>query len=159
MTEPTSGSNNEGHTHLAVLAAFGVYAGAWLRAGRGRAGPATSGAMSGVLLTGAATFRLSRLLSKAQITRPLRAPFTEVEEAGAPAELNETPKSSHPVLGSLLSCPFCLGVWVATTLTGARRIWPREVEAVEHALAAVATADALHLLYARLVRAAEGDQE
>ncbi|MGW6782671.1 DUF1360 domain-containing protein [Streptomyces sp. NPDC054987] len=158
MTDSTSGPQEQGHTHLAVLAAFGVYAGAWLRAARGRAGPTTSGTMSGVLLTGMATFRLSRLLSKAQITRPLRSPFTEVEGAGAPSELNETPRSSHPVLGALLSCPFCLGVWVAATFTGARQIWPREVETVEQALAAVATADALHLLYARLVRAAEGDE-
>ncbi|MGW7348458.1 DUF1360 domain-containing protein [Streptomyces sp. NPDC054854] len=58
--------------------------------------------MSGVPLTGAATFRLGRLLSKGPIPRPLRLPFTKVEGAGAPAELNETPKSSHRALGALL---------------------------------------------------------
>ncbi|MFD8410995.1 DUF1360 domain-containing protein [Streptomyces sp. NPDC059650] len=151
-------STGRQHGHLAALAVFGIYAGAWVRAAA-RTAPAASGRLRGALLSGAATFRLSRLISKADITRPLRSPFTDVDEAGAPAELNETAKPSHPTLGALLSCPFCLGVWVAVTLTGAQRVWPREVEVIEDALAAVATADAMHLMYARLVRATENQPE
>ncbi|MEV4193630.1 DUF1360 domain-containing protein [Streptomyces toxytricini] len=161
MTESTTTARDDAeHHHLAALAAFGLYAAAWARAAERHGSPdAAPGRASGVLLTGAATFRLSRLITKAKITRPLRAPFTDVDGPGAPAELNETPKAGRRVAGSLLSCPFCLGVWVATTLTGARALWPHATGAVERTLAAVAAADAMQLAYARLVRAAEGEPQ
>jgi hypothetical protein len=50
-------------------------------------------------------------------------------------------------------------VWVATTLTGARALWPHATRAAERTLAAVAAADAMQLAYARLVRAAEGEPQ
>ncbi|MFD5932463.1 DUF1360 domain-containing protein [Streptomyces sp. NPDC060333] len=91
----------------------------------GRPRPAAPGPWD-LALTGAATFRLSRLIAKATITRPLRAPFTHVDGAGAPAELNETPREEpgRVTAGELISCPFCLSVWIVTTFTGARAIWP-----------------------------------
>lgn len=157
MTAPRTADGRQ-VCHLAALAAFGLYAGAWIRLAARHGGPRPEGVRpQDVLLTGVATFRLSRLIGKAKITRPLREPFTRVEGAGAPAELNESPKPAHGFLGALLSCPFCLDVWVAATLTGARQLWPRATPAIEHALAAVAAADAAHLLYARLVRAAEDE--
>ncbi|MET9958275.1 DUF1360 domain-containing protein [Streptomyces sp. NPDC006326] len=151
------GDEDEASTgRVAALAAFGAYAGCWalLVRRRGSVG-AHPVSVYEVLLTGTATFRLSRLITKAKVTRPLRAPFTDVEEAGAPAELNEVPKHSHPALGELLSCPFCLSVWVATSLTGARMLFPRATSAVVRTAAAVAVSDALQIGYSALVSRAE----
>ncbi|THA50162.1 DUF1360 domain-containing protein [Streptomyces sp. A1136] len=148
----------ESRGRVLALATFGAYAGGWaLLARRYRRDGADPVTLSEVLLTGTATFRLSRLIGKAKVTRPLRAPFTDVEEEGAPAELNEGPKPGHRTVGELLSCPFCLNVWTATTLTGARMLWPRIASATTRTLSAVAIADAMHLGYAALVKATEAD--
>lgn len=42
-----------------------------------------------IVLTPVAAFRLSRLLSKASVTSPLRAPFTRYVGPQGPAELHE----------------------------------------------------------------------
>src|ERR1043165_232457 len=40
-----------------------------------------------LLLIGAASHKLSRILTKDKVTSPLRAPFTELEGKGGPADL------------------------------------------------------------------------
>ncbi|MGW7099718.1 DUF1360 domain-containing protein [Streptomyces sp. NPDC054883] len=153
-----TGAGDASPRHGLALAGFGVYAGCWALLVRTRGNrDAAPVALPEVLLTGTATFRLTRLLSKAKVTRPLRAPFTDVEEAGAPAEFNEMPKPGHQTVGELLTCPFCLGVWVATGLTAARMVWPRTASAVARTLAAVAVSDALNLGFTALVKAVEED--
>ena len=47
-----------------------------------------------VLLTGVATHKLSRMISKDRITAFARAPFTEFQERGRPAEVEEKPRGS-----------------------------------------------------------------
>jgi hypothetical protein len=71
-----------------------------------------------VLLLGVATFKLSRLISKEVVTTPLRAPFTTFVERTGQGEVKEQPRGEGTVraVGELLSCPFCLGAWVAATL-------------------------------------------
>ncbi|MGW7441619.1 DUF1360 domain-containing protein [Streptomyces sp. NPDC054849] len=107
--------------HLRAMVAFAGYTAGWtlLRYWSGRRGPVSPGPW-GLLLTATASFRLSRLIGKATVTRPLRAPFTEVDCAGAPAELNETPRDEpgRKTMGELISCPFCLSVWIVATFTG-----------------------------------------
>ncbi|WP_308368712.1 DUF1360 domain-containing protein [Streptomyces sp. ISL-36] len=105
-----------------------------------------------------ATFRLSRLLSKGVVTSPLRAPFTRFKEAAGPSEVTEEPRTESGVrgtVGALVTCPFCVGVWVATTLTGAQLLWPREVRVVTGALTVLAGADALQLAYSALGQKAQ----
>ncbi|WP_242438901.1 DUF1360 domain-containing protein [Streptomyces sp. CB00455] len=135
------------------MAGFAGYAAGWavLRRRAGQPLPASPGPWD-LLLTATATFRLSRLIGKATVTRPLRAPFTRVDGAGAPAELNETPREEpgRTTLGELISCPFCLSVWVVTTFTGARAIWPEATRTVTGALTALAVSDALQLGYTAL---------
>ncbi|MET9509441.1 DUF1360 domain-containing protein [Streptomyces flavidovirens] len=147
------------HTgHLAAMAVFGGYTAGWTVLVRrmGRSLPASVNPWD-VLFTAAATFRLSRLVGKATVTRPIRAPFTHVESAGAPAELNETPSSERGrhTAGELISCPFCLSVWIVTTLTGAQLMWPRATKTASGALTALAAADALQLAYTALTQKAE----
>ncbi len=136
--------------HLGAVVAFGAYAAAWGAAAHLRgAKPAGRPGPWDVLLTGAAAFRLSRLIGKGTVTSPLRAPFTRFEEATGPAEVNESPRGGavRSTVGELITCPFCLGVWVTTTFTGAQALWPRATRTVTASLTALAVADALQLGY------------
>ncbi len=65
-----------------------------------------------------ATFRLSRLISKDSVTSSLRAPFTEFQEPAGSGEINERPRGTglRKAVGELLTCPFCVGQWVASAL-------------------------------------------
>ncbi|MFJ6797337.1 DUF1360 domain-containing protein [Streptomyces sp. NPDC091268] len=139
--------------HLCAMAGFAGYTTGWvlLRRRTGRPWPAPARPWD-LLLTATATFRLSRLIGKATVTRPLRAPFTEVECSGAPAELNETPREEpgRKTIGELISCPFCLSVWIGITLTGARALWPEATRTLTEALTAVTVSDALQFGYSEL---------
>ncbi|MFI6089596.1 DUF1360 domain-containing protein [Streptomyces sp. NPDC051218] len=136
--------------HLAAVVAFGAYTAAWgTVAARRKSKAPDSFAPWDVLLTGAAVFRLSRLLSKGSVTSPLRAPFTRYESAAGPAEVSESPRGGAvtSTVGELVTCPFCLSVWLTTTFTGARLVWPHATRTVTGALTSLALADTLQLGY------------
>ena len=62
------------------------------------------------------------------MTSPLRAPFTQFEEAAGNSEHHEVPRGEHGVrhtVGELLTCPFCLGVWIATAYVAGLGVAPR----------------------------------
>src|SRR3954451_25372422 len=75
-----------------------------------------------VALISVATHKLSRLISKEAVTSPLRAPFMEYKRPHGGAEVGEEVRDQGSALrhsiGELISCPFCLAVWVSTGLTG-----------------------------------------
>ncbi|MFD3762515.1 DUF1360 domain-containing protein [Streptomyces sp. NPDC058622] len=144
--------------HLGAMAGFAGYAAGWIvlqrRTGRPRPAPPSPWDLA---LTATATFRLSRLIAKATVTRPVRAPFTRVDGAGAPAELNETPREEpgRETVGELISCPFCLSVWIVTTFTGAHTIWPEATRTVTGALTALTLSDALQFGHSALSKRAD----
>ena len=49
---------------------------------------------SDVVLIGTASYQLSRLITKKKVTAFVRAPFTELEGRGGPAELEEKPRGT-----------------------------------------------------------------
>ncbi|HWH00605.1 MAG TPA: DUF1360 domain-containing protein [Pilimelia sp.] len=116
--------------------------------------------LADVALLGVATHKLSRVLAKDAVTSPLRAPFTRYQEPQGSAEVGEevrAPRGSRAhALGELLTCPFCLAMWVAAGLTGGLVLAPRLTRTVAAGLSAVALSDFLQLAYAAAKRAAEG---
>jgi hypothetical protein len=146
--------------YLAAMAAFGAYTAAWATAVRirGRSLPDRPDPWD-VVLTSVATFRLSRLLSKASVTSPLRAPFTTYVGPQGTAELHEEAQSEdgRETVGELVTCPFCMSVWVASTLTAGQLLWPRATRTAMGALAALAGADALQLAYGALMDKTTGE--
>lgn len=112
-----------------------------------------------VILVSIATHKLSRLLSKDTITSPLRAPFTRYDRPIGTGEVMEQVRDEggpRHTMGELLSCPFCLAVWIATGLTGGLVLAPALTRLVSTALTAIAGSDFLQLAYALAQRAAEG---
>jgi hypothetical protein len=148
------------------LAAMGTYAGvtgvlAALVKVTDRPVPERPAAADVVLLS-IATHKLSRLLSKDAVTSPLRAPFTRYDRPGGSGEVMEQVRdsgsSTRHAIGELLSCPFCLAVWVATGLTGGLVLAPRLTRLVATALTAVAASDFLQMAYAIAQQTAEGGE-
>ncbi|RSD21305.1 DUF1360 domain-containing protein [Amycolatopsis eburnea] len=146
--------------YLGAMGAYGAFVGALTALGRvsGARLPRRFGAGDTVLL-GTATFKAGRMLAKAAITSPLRAPFTKYEEPAGEDELNESvPGRGHAehAVGELLSCPFCLDVWIGTGLAAGLVVAPRPTRLAATVLTAIGVADVLHLLYDAGKRLASG---
>jgi hypothetical protein len=146
--------------YAAAMTGFAAFTTAWATAVklRGRPLPVRPEPWD-VVLTSVATFRLSRLLTKAAVTSPLRAPFTRYVAPQGPAELHEEAQSEQGkhTVGELATCPFCMSVWVASALTAGQLLWPRPTRTAMGALAALAGADTLQLAYGALMDKTTGD--
>jgi hypothetical protein len=92
-----------------------------------------------------ATHKLSRLLARDLVTRPLRAPFTEVEDDSSSREMKEQPRGHgfQHAIGELLSCPFCLDQWLAGAFIAGLIFAPRPTRATASMFAVVAGSDYL----------------
>ena len=136
--------------YLGAVVTFVVAVGTATAVGRARKVPLPERlAVQDVVMLCVATHKASRLLAKESITSPLRAPFTEYLKPTGEAELNEAVRGhgvQHAV-GELVTCPFCLSVWVATALTTGLVFAPRMTRLVNTALTAVAASDVLQLGY------------
>ncbi len=121
----------------------------------GREVPAEGLSGRDVVLTAAATHKLSRLLARDPVTSPLRAPFTSYEGTAGPAELSEDVRGhgAQKAVGELITCPFCTGVWVATGLTAGLVFLPRITRLATATFAALAAADMLQFVHAWLTKA------
>ena len=139
--------------YVVVMAAFAALmsAAGGLAFATGRKLPSGLGPWD-VLLLAAGTHKLSRTLSKDAVTSPLRVPFTTYKETGGPAEVMEEVRFQGGIrhsIGELITCPFCLDVWIAAGFTVGLVFAPRLTRLIATALTAVTGADFLHLLYAK----------
>ena len=110
-------------------------------------------------LLAVATHRLTRTLAKEPITSPIRAPFTRFAGMSGPAELREEVRAEgvRHAVGELLTCPFCMAQWTATTLAFGLVAAPRATRFAAGVMSVVAGADALQLLYTIAERRATGE--
>jgi hypothetical protein len=104
------------------------------------------------------THKLSRTLTKDAVTSPLRAPFTRYAGTAGPAEVHEEVRSGSQFrhsMGELLTCPFCLDMWVATGFVIGLVFAPRFTRLVAGTFSALTGADFLQLAYAMAQQASE----
>jgi hypothetical protein len=139
--------------YVVVMAAFAALlsGAAGLAFATGRRLPSGLGPWD-VLLLAAGTHKLSRMLAKDAVTSPLRAPFTRYKDTGGPAEVMEEVRFHGGLrhsIGELITCPFCLDVWIAGGFAVGLVFAPRLTRLIVGALTAVTGADFLHLLYAK----------
>jgi hypothetical protein len=97
---------------------------------------------------GLASYKISRLVAKDEVTSFVRAPVTEDPEATEPK-----PEGAARALGELLTCPYCIGIWVASGLTYSLVLFPRQTRLVTTIFGAQALADFLNAGFVR----AQGD--
>lgn len=106
-----------------------------------------------LLVGGVAVHKLSRLVTKSSVASPLRAPFTQFQEATGASEHAESPRGDHGVrhtIGELLTCPFCFGVWLSGAYVTGLIAAPRRTRAVAAMLVVSAVSDSAQHVYARL---------
>ena len=92
-----------------------------------------------------ATYKISRVLTKEDVTAFVRAPVTEDAEAQEPKR-----EGMARVLGELLTCPYCVGLWIASTLSYSLVRFPRETRFATTIFGAYALTDFLHAGFVRL---------
>jgi hypothetical protein len=103
-----------------------------------------------LVLGAVATFKVSRLLTRSSVASPIRAPFTRYEGVTGPAELAEQvrgPGLKH-AMGELLTCPYCMGHWVASAYVVGLVTRPRMTRAIAEIFAIEAAAEQLQALTA-----------
>jgi hypothetical protein len=107
---------------------------------------------SDLALLAVATHKASRQLAKDPVTSPLRAPFTRYSGTSAEAELAEEVRGTgmRKAVGELVSCPFCVGQWVATAGVFGMIMAPRTTRAIASVFAVLAASDMLQYAYAKL---------
>ena len=99
-----------------------------------------------IVLLGVATHKLTRIITKDWVTSPLRAPFTKYVRSLGGGEQSDTSRGSgmQRAVGDLLTCPWCTGPWVATSLIAGLVFQPRLTRMMTGMLAAVTISDYLH---------------
>ncbi|MGH3144236.1 MAG: DUF1360 domain-containing protein [Rubrobacter sp.] len=109
-----------------------------------------------IALLGVATHKLSLVGSEDAVTSPLRAPFTEVQEKQSPKKVEEEPRGGglQRSVGELLTCKFCLSVWLASFFTYGLVLVPRVTRLVAAVFAVVTVSDHLHQAYKALMNRA-----
>jgi hypothetical protein len=133
-----------------LMSAFSALAGlfaAWF--GRsGRSLPDRMDARDLALIT-VASHKAARLISKDKVTSAIRAPFAEYEGPGGPGEVSERPRGRglRQVIGELLVCPYCLGMWTSAGFTAGLLVAPRFTRWTCAVLTAFFGADVLQIAY------------
>ena len=102
-----------------------------------------------LLLVGTASHKLSRIVAKDKVTSPLRAPFTELEGKGGPAEFEERARGSglRKAIGELLICPYCLDLWVVAGFSVGLLFAPRLTRFVASLFSALTISDFFQIAY------------
>jgi hypothetical protein len=135
--------------YSALSAVFGTAFLGGLVAARRAGRPLPELSTKDIVVTGLATQKLSRLLTKEKATSFLRAPFTTYQEAKGYGELDEAARGEglRRAVGELLICPYCSAQWIAGAFTVGHVAAPRLTRLLTSMWAAHAVADAVQIAY------------
>jgi Protein of unknown function (DUF1360) len=100
------------------------------------------GDLAGIALS---SYKLSRLITTEDVTAFVRAPVTEDPGAQRPK-----PHGMERVLGELLTCPYCIGLWITSALAYTQVLFPRETRFFNSIFGSYAVTDFLHAGFVRL---------
>jgi hypothetical protein len=99
---------------------------------------------SDVARIGLASYKVGRLVAKDEVTKFVRAPVTRDQEASEPE-----PQGWPRALGELVTCPYCIGLWIAAGFSYGLVLFPRETRFVTALFGAQAIADFLNAGYVK----------
>jgi hypothetical protein len=99
-----------------------------------------------LLMLGLASFRIGRMVAFEGVAAPLREPFTDTrpDGSGAGHTVVASGTGARRVLGELVSCPICLGTWVAAGLVYGLQLMPRPTRLL---MAVMSTTGVAELIY------------
>jgi Protein of unknown function (DUF1360) len=131
--------------YAALTGAFGAVLGGFLLLARRRL-PEKVG-FADVVRIGLASYKIGRLVAKDEVTSWVRAPVTRDEETKEPK-----PQGMKRALGELVTCPYCVGLWIASGLSYALVLFPRQTRLVTTIFGSQAVADFLNAGFVRLTQ-------
>ena len=144
---PQPGLNRSSMTKLVLMGVFFVLYFmaiilAWLL---GRLQPFALSWLDAVLLA-FATMRMGRMMAFDKIAEPLRAPFTKTvpDRNGAGSIVVPRGEGVRRSLGELLSCPICIGTWIAALFVYGYLVIPAPTRVFVAVLAVIGLAELLH---------------
>jgi uncharacterized protein DUF1360 len=129
--------------YFALTTAFGGVLGGFLLLARRRL-PERVG-LADVARIGVASYKIGRLVAKDEVTTWVRAPVTRDEDATEPKQ-----RGMERALGELVTCPYCVGLWIASGLSYALVLYPRQTRLVTTIFGAQAVADFLNAAFVKL---------
>ena len=91
------------------------------------------------------SYKLSRLITKEDVTAFVRAPVTEDPDATQPKR-----EGMARVIGELLTCPYCIGLWITSGLAYGHVLFPRETRFFTAIFGSYAVSDFLNAAFVRL---------
>lgn len=140
-------------SYTGLLGAYGAGIGAlgiigWARRKRLPAEYSTRDLLLAIVATG----KFSRIIAKDPIVSPIRAPFTTFQGTSGDSELAEEVSGTggQKAIGEFLTCPFCVGQWLATGFVAGASLAPRATRAVAMVGTITFGSDVLQYLYSRL---------
>jgi Protein of unknown function (DUF1360) len=135
--------------HLALTLTFLFGFGAAFSSSISRKQRFTEPTWRDLILLSIATHKLSRIVTKDRVTGVFRAPFTRLTGDSGSGEVEEVPRGEGPqrAVGELVTCPFCMGPWVAATLVVGLLRAPRLTRMVAALFSVVSGSDFLNRVY------------
>jgi hypothetical protein len=94
---------------------------------------------------GLASYKLGRLIAKDPVASFVRAPVTEDLDASEPKR-----EGAARALGELVTCPYCIGLWIASGFAYSLVLFPRQTRLVTTIFGGQAVADFLNAGFVRL---------
>ncbi len=129
--------------YATVAAAFWLVFAAFLATNRERLPERPR--LSDIGLIALSSYKLARVVTKEDVTAFVRAPVTEDPEARQPKR-----DGFARVLGELVTCPYCIGLWFTSGLTYSQVLFPRETRFFTAIFGSYAVTDFLHAAFVRL---------
>src|SRR5574340_36624 len=133
---------------LIVIFLGGLGVLAWVVETGGKGLQLTDLSLVDFVLIGIATFRLGRMISYDRVMDPLRAPFTRVvaDSSGEGKTTASRGTGLRQTIGQLITCPICVGTWVAAFLVLLMLAAPNGTRIFLYVIAAVGLAEILNPL-------------
>ncbi len=98
-----------------------------------------------LVMLGLSTYRAGRLLAYERVAAPLREPVTETvpDGSGAGEAVVATGTGWRWTVGELISCPICIGTWIAAGLVYGLHLAPRPTRVLLAVMSATGVAQIL----------------
>jgi hypothetical protein len=137
-----------GYSVLSATFVTGVV-GAVLAAKRSRGGLPERYSPWDLITAGTATHKISRMLTKDRVASVIRTPFVENQERVGHGEVSGEPRGRgvQRAIGELLTCPHCLGQWIAAGFGVGMVAAPDAARLVAFVYSTQAISDFLQLAY------------
>ncbi len=115
--------------------------------------------LSDLLILGMATQKVSRVVTRSRVTSVVRAPFTTYEGPAGSGEVEERPRGTglRRAIGELVSCPFCMGTWIACAGIAGFVSQPRLTRALGSIFAVGSIADFVQQGYCKMKELNDSD--